>query len=93
MAHMKDLTQFRHDLRAWMVAKGMSQVTLAKLSGVDQASISRFLRTENPDGLSGESVLRLYRFAHPVNASKSSLSSPASENLRGEEDFRPGARP
>jgi predicted transcriptional regulator len=43
-----------------MAAEGISQVALAKMSGVDQASISRFLRMENPEGLSGESVLRIY---------------------------------
>lgn len=57
---MKNLTQFRIDLRAWMAAEGISQIALAKKSGVDQASLSRFLRMERPDGLSGESVLRLY---------------------------------
>ena len=60
MTLMKDLTQFRTTLRAWMAEEGMSQKALAQKSGVDQASISRFLRTEKPEGLSGESVLRLY---------------------------------
>ena len=62
MTLMKDLTQFRTTLRAWMAEEGMSQKALAQESGVDQASISRFLRTEKPEGLSGESVLRLYPF-------------------------------
>lgn len=84
MPRMKDLTQFRNDLRAWMAMEATSQVALAKMSGVDQASISRFLRTENPEGLSGESVLRLYRFVYP-SLSPPSLSSSITESVREEE--------
>lgn len=84
MAFMKDLTQFRNALRAWMATEGMSQKSLAQASGVDQASISRFLRAKNPDGLSGESVLRLFPFVYGSDARASpeqppSLSEPASE--------------
>lgn len=84
MARMKDLSQFRNDLRAWMAAEGMSQVALAKMSGVDQASISRFLRMESPDGLSGESVLRLYPIVYPVS-SHFFLATPILESARAEE--------
>lgn len=79
MTLMKDLTQFRTALRAWMAEEGMSQKALAQKSGVDQASISRFLRTENPDGLSGESVLRLYPFVYGNALPPPSAEAPGSE--------------
>ena len=65
ITHMKDLAQFRKDLAAWMDETGMNQVSLAKASGVDQASLSRFLQTKKkPEGLSGKSILRLYPFVY-----------------------------
>lgn len=81
---MKDLSQFKNDLRAWMAAEGISQVALAKKSGVDQASISRFLRVESPDGLSGEFVLRLYPIVYPASH-YSSLATPMFESAGAEE--------
>jgi len=42
-----------------MTEEGVNQMSLADISGVDQASLSRFLREENPEGLSGENVMRL----------------------------------
>lgn len=80
---MKGIAQFRNDLRAWQARERVSQVSLAKMSGVDQASISRFLRTENPEGLSGESVLRLYRFVYPLEPPTPPLSAESGEGERG----------
>jgi len=65
MPLMKDLTRFRNVLYEWMNAAGVNQVSLAKTSGVDQASISRFLRTENPEGLRLSAALPLGRRKRP----------------------------
>jgi transcriptional regulator with XRE-family HTH domain len=59
---MKSIHQLRDALRALLSATGMAQVELARRSGVDQASLSRFLRDREPEGLSGNSVLRLLPF-------------------------------
>lgn len=83
---MKGITQFRNDLRAWQAREGISQVRLAKMSGVDQASISRFLREEDPEGLSGESVLRLYRFVYPLEPPTPPLSAESGEGERADGD-------
>jgi transcriptional regulator with XRE-family HTH domain len=56
---MKDLSQLRRDLRVVMSSANLSQSAIARKSGVDQASLSRFLRTNNPEGLSGGAILRL----------------------------------
>lgn len=61
---MKDLNQFRIDLDAWMKKNAISQAFLSQASGVDQAILSRFLREDKPEGLSGKSVLALYPFVY-----------------------------
>jgi transcriptional regulator with XRE-family HTH domain len=59
MGGMNDISQLRRDLRTLMTATNLSQSAVSKASGVDQASLSRFLRENNPEGLSGGAVLRL----------------------------------
>jgi hypothetical protein len=56
---MEKITKFRSSVRDWIERTKTTQIQLARDSGVDQGSLSRFLRFENPEGLSGESVLRL----------------------------------
>ena len=58
-----------------MSERGLRQNALATASGVDQASISRFCREENPEGMSGENVLRLYPFVYG-SSQRSSPSTP-----------------
>ncbi|WP_081437326.1 helix-turn-helix domain-containing protein [Nitratidesulfovibrio vulgaris] len=48
---------FRTALRAVMARRSLTQTAVAQACGVEQASLSRFLRGEK--GLSGESVFKL----------------------------------
>lgn len=75
---MKDLTQFRKDLAAWMEASSTSQVSLSRSSGVDQAILSRFLREKDPEGLSGKSVLLLYPFVYGNQRAPAKVTPPDS---------------
>ena len=52
-----DMHDFRTKLRLRMETLGLSQMDVARLCGVHQGSLSRFLA--GTAGLSGESVLRL----------------------------------
>ncbi|WP_164561478.1 helix-turn-helix domain-containing protein [Nitratidesulfovibrio vulgaris] len=53
---------FRNALRGMMLRHGLTQTAVAKASGVEQASLSRFLRGET--GLSGDSVFKLLQLVY-----------------------------
>lgn len=69
---MNTLDTFRIDLRARMTAEKKSQLALAHDVGIEQASLSRFLRGRG--GLSGESILRLHPYVYGPRFSTSSLA-------------------
>lgn len=58
-----NMQTFRSDLAKAIASKGYSQSKVAEITGVSQSSLSFFLSGER-DGLSGESVLRLWFFVY-----------------------------
>lgn len=74
---MNMLDTFRNDLAARMLEENLSQQKISRLSGLDQASLSRFLRGET--GISGKNVFALWPFVYgdlPTPRCSASASSP-----------------
>jgi hypothetical protein len=61
---MKKIDSFRRALRAVLATSDKNRLDLARETGLQPAVIYRFLRKDNPLGLSGEAVLRLLPYVY-----------------------------
>ena len=59
------LDKLRGDVRAWTAVAGRSVLQLAKISGVEQKSIARFVGKSSTAGLSGASIEKLWPILYP----------------------------